>query len=221
MMLRPSTLWLTSALLLLSGCRDREIVSYRAPKDPAPAPSPAMPTAAMAGGQGQLPEGHPPIGEPAPASAPGAMTGTVPTAQGAALVWTAPAHWTSKALGTMRKGSYSITGEHGATADLAITAFPGDTGGLFANVNRWRGQVGLPPLTEAELKTTVEHLDIGALHVDLVYCAGTVSGQPNALLGAIVPHNGETWFFKLLGPTALVEREKAAFQEFLHTIKPR
>lgn len=244
MMFRLSTLGLASAILLLSGCRDREIVSYRAPKDTARTapPAAAMPAnpgqlpeghppigdqAAAAGtmpsGQGQLPDGHPPIGGPAAAApaAPGAMTGTVPTAQGGALVWTAPAHWTAKPLGSMRKGSYAVPGEAGATADLAITAFPGDTGGLFANVNRWRGQVGLPPVAEAELKTAVEHLDIGSLHIDLVYCIGQAGGQPTALLGAIVPHNGETWFFKLLGPAALVAKEKAAFRDFLATIKAR
>lgn len=119
----------------------------------------------------------------------------------------------------MRKGSYAINGENGTTADLAITAFPGDTGGLFANVNRWRGQVGLAPLAQAELDATVEHLHVNDFHIDLVDLLGNAGGQPTRLLGAIVPHNGETWFFKLLGPAALVEREKATFREFLNTIK--
>lgn len=219
MMLRLSTLWLASATLLFTSCRDREITAYRAPKDPAPTVSTALPAPATMAAQGQLPEGHPPIGQPA--SDPGAMTGTVPTAPGGALVWTAPAHWTAKSLGSMRKGSYSLSGENGATADLAITAFPGDTGGLFANVNRWRGQIGLPPIEASQLASNVEHLDVNEFHIDLVSCVGTASGQPTALLGAIVPHQGETWFFKLVGPAALVEKEKTAFREFLQTIKAR
>ena len=39
--------------------------------------------------------------------------------------------------------------------------------------------------------------------------------------GAIVPLNGETWFFKLLGPDALVAQQKPAFLEFLRTVRPR
>src|SRR5882672_9535971 len=129
MMLRITTIMLATTALILTGCRDREIATYQAPKDPAP----ALPG---------LPAGHPPTGEPAATADAGAMTGSVPTAEGADLLWSAPAHWAPKALGAMRKGSFSISGDAGATADLAITAFPGDTGGLFANVNRWRGQVG-------------------------------------------------------------------------------
>ena len=42
----------------------------------------------------------------------------------------------------MRKATYVITGESGATAELAVTAFPGDVGGEVANVGtgaRWSG----------------------------------------------------------------------------------
>jgi hypothetical protein len=205
---------LAAAALALTGCRDREITAYRAPKDPAP----KLP---------EMPAGHPPAGQAAAdanatPTAPGAMTGTVPTAEGAELLWTAPANWTAKALGSMRKGSYSIAGDAGATADLAITAFPGDTGGLFANVNRWRGQVGLSPIEAAQLDAATQTVEANSLKIIIVEVTGKAGGGGSTtLLGAIVPHNGQTWFFKLMGPEALVAREKPAFREFLNTIKPR
>lgn len=222
-----------AALLALSGCKDREIHAYRAPKDPAPAT-----TAAAAPASGQLPADHPPLGQlPAdhpplgqlPADHPplgqstnaGDMSGPpVATASGNALTWTAPASWQPKAPGPVRKGSYTITGNDGATADLAITAFPGDTGGLFANVNRWRAQVGLAPLNQSQLDTAVEHVDLNEFHIDLVDLLGNSGGQPTRVLGAIVPHAGQTWFFKISGPDALVAAEKPAFRAFLGTIKP-
>ena len=207
-------------VLAAAGCKDREIVSYRAPKDPAPA---AMPAAAPAAMNGPLPDGHPPIGgSPAPAGSPmGAMPdGNGPrVAAGNALTWTAPAHWQAKPVSSFRKGSYNITGDGGAVADLAITAFPGDTGGLFANVNRWRGQVGLPPIAEAELEAGVQHLDVNGFHITIVDALGSLNGQPTRLIGAIVPHEGQTWFFKLVGPDAIVVKEQTAFREFLATIK--
>ena len=64
-------------------------------------------------------------------------------------------------------------------------------------------------------------MDIGALHVDVVDFAGTTNGAPVRILGAVVPLEGETWFIKLMGPDALVAREKAAFREFLGTVRPR
>ncbi len=210
---------LAAAVLPLTGCRDREITAYRAPKDPAP--TAPLPQAGMAN-TNDLPPGHPPTGQASAAAAdPGAMTGTVPTAEGADLLWTAPANWTPKALGSMRKGSYAIPGEGGATGDLAITAFPGDTGGLFANVNRWRGQVGLGPIDATQLDSNAQNIEANGLKMVLVDFTGPGSGASTTLIGAIVPHNGQTWFFKLMGPEALVAKEKPAFREFLNTIKPR
>jgi hypothetical protein len=198
-------------LLLTSGCRDREITAYRAPKDPvAAAPGPAA--------SGQLPPDHPPVGNQAGGDATMANT-AVPTG-GDNLSWTAPVHWTAKPASAMRKGSFAIK-DGDAEADLSITAFPGDTGGLLANLNRWRAQISLPPLAQDQLNANREHIDIGPLHVDVVDFAGTANGAPTRIIGAVVPLEGETWFFKLMGPDALVAREKTAFREFLGTVRPR
>ncbi|MSU47426.1 MAG: hypothetical protein EXS42_10010 [Lacunisphaera sp.] len=204
-------------LLLVGGCRDREITAYRAPKDPAAiAPVPAGTT-----NTGDLPPDHLPIGASAPtATGAGAMANTAVPTGSDHLTWTAPAHWTAKPVGAMRKGSYAVKGD-GVEADLSITAFPGDTGGLLANLNRWRGQISLPPLAENQLDAHREHLDLGSLHVDIVGFAGTTNGAPTRILGAIVPLGGETWFFKLMGPATLVAQEKPVFLEFLRTVRPR
>ena len=44
--------------------------------------------------------------------------------------------------------------------------------------------------------------------------------NPQRILGAIVPFNGGTWFFKLMGPDALVAKAKPGFLEFLKTVRP-
>ncbi len=209
---------LAATVLHLTGCRDREITAYRAPKDPVS--TPPMAQAGMAN-TNDLPPGHPAIGPDSTPAEPGAMTGSVPTAEGDALVWTAPASWTPKALGSMRKGSYAIAGDGGAAGDLSILAFPGDTGGLFANVNRWRGQVGLGPIEVGQIEANTQNIEANGLKIVLVDVTGTASGVSTTLIGAIVPYNGQTWFFKLLGPAELVAKEKPAFREFLQTIKPR
>lgn len=211
-----------SLVILLTGCKDREITAYRAPKD---APVATMPQPAPATDTNSLPPGHPPIGgATAPAPAPGATAGgdmatmantPVPTAGGSDLTWTAPAAWSPKGGSTMRKGSYAVKG-NGMEADLGITAFPGDTGGLHPNLNRWRGQVGLPAASPAELDAALIHLDGQGLHfevIDLVGPSGT------RMLGAITSFNGNSWFFKLMGPDALVAAEKPAYLEFLKTVK--
>jgi hypothetical protein len=231
-LLRFPTKTLAVVLLLsAAGCKDREITAYRLPKEPVPvatAPKAALPAS------GQLPDGHPPIGGGAPAgesavpaavpaaTAPnGSAMGALPdsaVAAGNALTWSAPASWQAKAPGSVRKGSYAIVGDAGATGDLGITAFPGDTGGLHANINRWRGQIGLQPAGPAEIEGNLERFQANGLSIDFVDLTGP---QGVRLLGAIVPFNNETWFFKLTGPEALIARERAAFRAFLDTVKPR
>lgn len=225
-LLRFSTQTLAASLfiLLLAGCKDRDIVVYRTAKE---GPTPTVTTAAKAPppSTDRLPDGHPPIdgmstnvGSTAPdGSAMGPLPSTA-IASGNALKWTAPAHWQERAPGSVRKGSYTIVGENGASGDLGITAFPGDTGGLHANINRWRGQIGLQPAANAEIEKSIEQFNVNGLRIDFVEMVGPSGIR---LLGAIVPHNQETWFFKLTGPDALIARERAAFRDFVNTIQVR
>jgi hypothetical protein len=193
-----------------------------------------------------LPEGHPPLPgsnvsaspaqatSPAPSAAPSSTSAPGPAAPGSmsmasstlppsavssgnAIAWTAPSNWTAKPLGPIRKGSFAI-----GDADLSITAFPGDVGGLLANLNRWRGELQLAPLTQADLPTatvTVPSAD-PALRFLVVDMAGN-PGTPTRTLGAILPVGSDTYFFKLKGPDATVAAAKADFLAFLATVKTR
>lgn len=204
---RLTTTTLVVSLLLITGCRDREITAYRAPKD---APPPAPPASA---GMGNLPADHPPIGGAMPDAGNTANT-AVPVASGSDLKWTAPASFEPKPGSAMRKGSYRFKAE-GGEADISITAFPGATGGLEANLNRWRGQVGLPPLSPAEVTAATEKFDSNGLTFTVV----DYQGSAGHMLGAIVPFGGSSWFFKLTGPDATVVAAKPLFLEFLRTVK--
>jgi hypothetical protein len=117
----------------------------------------------------------------------------------------------------MRKGSFAITGD-GGEADLSITAFPGDVGGDLANLNRWRGQIQLPPVSQAEFEASAQRIERNGLRITVVDLAGT-GANAQRILGAMIPHGGATWFVKLMGPDATVAKEKAAFTAFLDTLK--
>jgi hypothetical protein len=203
--MRRLALLLLASLTLLAACRDAKVASYRVPKEK----SDALPQAA-AGTSTNAP------------TIPGAgrdMAGTaVLTAAGAGLTWSAPAHWKPKAASAMRKASFDIPGADG-TGDLSITAFPGDVGGELANVNRWRGQIGLPPLGENALATSTTRLEQNGLTFTVVDFVSSSGEKPARILGAIVPFNGSTWFVKLTGPDAVVAAEKPAFLAFLQTVK--
>ncbi|MFM1748005.1 MAG: hypothetical protein RLZZ188_1671 [Verrucomicrobiota bacterium] len=193
-----------------SGCQKEEITTYRVAKEPVPAAQPATPSPATPS----------PAAAPTGSSAGGSSMASTPvaTTSGNALSWTAPAGWTAKPAGSMRKGSYAVKGD-GGEADMAVTAFPGDVGGDLANLNRWRGQIGLAPVDQAEFDRSTRHLDRNGLHMTFVDIVGT-GANAQRILGAMVPHQGSTWFLKLTGPDALVARERDAFLALLDTVKP-
>jgi hypothetical protein len=214
---------LAAASLILFGCRDPKIASYRVAKEA----SAELPATAPVHASAAEPQAMPPPPMSAPAGVPGAAPSPgsahdslgLQTASGAGLSWTADANWQAKPAGGMRKASYTVTGEGGATADLAVTAFPGDVGGEIANVNRWRGQVGLAPLSDADALASIQRIETNGLKVGVVDVAAE-GATATRLIGAFVPYEGATWFFKLLGPDAVVAKQKPAFLEFLKTIKP-
>lgn len=206
--------------VLLTGCGKNEVQSYRVPKENAASLPGTMTTTAPAAPAATGAVMEPVVAPPAKPGAPAAPMADTPvvTASGPGLTWTAPAGWTAKPLGAMRKGSFTVPGEGGASADLSITAFPGAVGGDLANVNRWRGQVGLAPIAEGELAGSITTIQAIGLTVSLVDLPSADPAQTR-ILGAMVPYQGAMWFFKLTGPGALVGAVKPAFIDFLKTVK--
>jgi hypothetical protein len=210
--------------LLLTACRRAEVTSYRVPAEKDPEMPMASPDSSSGGAgssnSGAVPSGSMPAAPEAPAG--GSMAETaVPTAEGPGLAWTAPAAWEAKPPSAMRKATYAVPGPGGAAGDLSITAFPlSDVGGELANVNRWRGQVQLPPIGESDLPGAVDRWEQNGLTLTVVDFASGAAANPQRILGAIVPYNGGTWFFKLMGPDAVLAGAKPAFMEFLKTVHP-
>ncbi len=199
---------LVAIALTLGACRKAEVTAYRVPKEK----DPELPGIASPAAPGATSEAAAPAAGGAMASTP------VATAQGNGLAWTAPAHWKAKAAGSMRKGSYAVAGD-GGEADVSVTAFPNNVGGELANINRWRGQVALPPITEGQLEASVTRTEHDGLKFGAVDLGGGGT-PPQRIFGAWVAFGGATWFFKVSGPDALVAKEKAAFTAFLATVKP-
>ncbi len=229
--------------LLLTGCREEPVRTYRTGKEPTPAAVEASdPHAghdhAAIPPAGELPPGHPPIGgEPAstpasgdaaalPAGHPPIGSGplSMPTATGPAtdsITWAAPDHWAAKPLGAMRRGSFTARNEHG-TADCSIIVLAAAQNPLLENINRWRGQIGLAPITDAQLPAVSATLDSAGLTFTTVDLVGPApaGGAATRILGAILYRGEEAWFFKLTGPDAAVAAEQPAFLDFLRTVRP-
>lgn len=87
-------------------------------------------------------------------------------------------------------------------------------GDVMMNVNRWRGQVGLPPISSKD-DVNADPVKVGGVSGILV----RLIGEKNGIIVAMVPDAKSNWFFKLEGPSTLVESEAEAFASYLDTVK--
>jgi len=129
--------------------------------------------------------------------------------------WPAPADWQAESPGAMQVAKFAVPAVGAARADVTISVFPNSTGGTLANINRWRRQLGLPPVDEAGLAPLIKPLD--GKNPDAVLA--DLSNNGRRLLGAIVPAGGQWYFYKLLGDTAAVTAQEAAFTQFVQAVK--
>ena len=134
-------------------------------------------------------------------------------------IWTIPPGWQSVPPSQFLLAEYSISGANGAKAEVNVAEMGGEGGGLLANVNRWRGQLGLGALSESDLPQLAQSLEVPGGTATVVDFAGTnaKTGAPTRLVGAIVSQNGQTWFYKLMGDAPIVAQQKDAFTKFIQS----
>lgn len=138
------------------------------------------------------------------------------------LTWEAPEGWALGPQSPARLATFVVESSPGI--DVSIISLPGEAGGIRGNLDRWQGQMGLPPLTEAEFTDLERRQVLGATAV-LVEANGHYRGMgnvdlPNArLTGAIVPRPDALLFVKMTGPREAVEAEGAAFRSLLASLR--
>ena len=172
------------------------------------------PAAAGTMDMSQLPPSHPPMGGMAAAAqSTGAGASDKPT-------WTVPAGWQAGQLAQFLVARYTISGADGAQAAVNVSSLAGDGGGLLPNVNRWRGQLGLAPVTETDL-ANLPTVDASGGKATLIELSGTDgrTGKPAQLVGMVLPLSGQTWFYKLMGDAMVVAQQKAALVQFVQSAK--
>jgi hypothetical protein len=180
-----------AAVLLMGACGDESITRARVPKsEEAPA------------GAAAEAEDH---------------TGHDHGAQAPGLRWTLPSGWKETPGTGMRLATWTPPG--GLKTEGTVVSLPGDSGGELANVNRWRGQIGLPPTDEAGIAAarTTLNTKAGSVAVYDFTSGGTVKTR---LIAAVAKTGDTTWFFKLMGEAAATESARAGFLTILKGLTP-
>jgi len=119
----------------------------------------------------------------------------------------------------MRKAAFNVSAD-GETGEITVIDLSKESSPLLENINRWRGQVKLDPIKEADLAANTEQLKAGKLEATYVKLIGPKSEQPQpAILGAILYRDNLAWFVKFTGPAKLAETEEVRFKQFVESIR--
>jgi len=123
----------------------------------------------------------------------------------------------------MRRATFFVKGADGQSAEIAISAFPGDVGGLMANVNRWRGQLGMGPMAPDEVASITSDMDVNGTKATVVDFhtdkAPAGKSDPQRMIVVTLPHEGNSWFFKMTGDAPLVGAQKDALLQFVKSVQ--
>ncbi len=141
------------------------------------------------------------------------------------LTWTTPEGWSQAERSQMRPVNLAFGANKEGECYLSL--LPGGGGGVLANLNRWRKQMGQPELTEQDLaqlpKKTLMGIEGVYIAIDGAYTTvGATEAKPDQRLLGIVASMGEAGLFvKMVGPKALVEANTKAFDQFVTSLRLR
>jgi hypothetical protein len=143
------------------------------------------------------------------------------------LTWTAPAGWEEHEghTGGMRLIDFHFGENH--EGECYVSIMPGAAGGLEANLNRWRSQMGLPDYTADEIAALPKKPFFNREGVYVAFDGeyknvGESEAQKDyRLVGLVHAAPQATIFVKMTGPKAIVEQNTAAFDQFCQSIQPK
>jgi hypothetical protein len=134
------------------------------------------------------------------------------------FTYTAPAGWRKQAIGPGRLAVdiYKI-GDERSEIELTLTNFGGSPGD---NINRWRGDIKLRKLPEADAEATAVRMKIAGIdsyYVDMDNPAGPP--EANRTVAVIIPMGQTSWFVKMWGPSEIVGQHKNEFKTFVESFQ--
>mgnify|MGYP001265167736 CR=1 FL=1 len=131
--------------------------------------------------------------------------------------WDAPNHWEEGKKSSMRIASYNVPYSQGL-ADLSISNFSGDGGGVLANINRWRGQLNLPfqSLDEANQSAQIGLSNIGEFKM---YKIINDSNVDMAFMCSILQVKHSTIFIKIVSTIDGIQELENEFMDFCSSFK--
>lgn len=134
------------------------------------------------------------------------------------FTWQKPPEWTEVTGNPMRLVSFTLG--QADQIECYVTVLPGAAGGVLANMNRWRNQMGLAALTPLEVAelTYIDMLNEKAplleLRGEFKDADGGRTGTKYGMFGTVCELPEHVVFVKMIGPEAEVAARKQPFVAF-------
>jgi hypothetical protein len=156
-----------------------------------------------------MPAGMPPMAGPAISKAP--PTPETTRDEPAEIKFEKPKEWREAPPKMFTLAAFEVTE---GKQKVAITVSRAG-GSKVANVNRWRGQLGLKPMPDDEVLKSLENISVGSRTGELV----TLENDGQTMLGLMIPDGEQSVFVKLMGDAELAKKERARFDAFAKSLK--
>ncbi len=132
------------------------------------------------------------------------------------VTWQAPENWKQEKPGQFITAAYALPGGGRVT----VSKLGGDGGGLTANLNRWRGQLGFKPLADDEVAgQPLKIADSQEVMLLFNLTSENATADANGILAGILPLKTETWYFKFSGPVGVLRKSEGVFADFLRSVR--
>ncbi len=188
----------SSLIVFLAGCGQEQPTSYEVPKtEPAPAPMQNMGMGGSDADNQAVMEAHQ------------AMMKDMQQSEFSAEL---PDGWSEKGASGMRMASYAIDG---TSIDFYLISL--SMGDVPSNVNRWRGQVGLPGAAPEDIAAQVETFEVDGHAVNYVEVYNEEGGD--GIIAAIIDLAPSYWYFTAKGSVEELKAHAPEIRAFLESIK--
>ena len=141
-----------------------------------------------------------------------------PQEQTGPFAWDLPEGWTADPPSGMRLATFWISLDQ-KQVECSLTALGPRAGGVVSNVNRWRGQIGLPPADAAAIESSA--IKVQGNLGEFQYFKLINEDRPDkAFLAAILPAGERTLFVKIIdAPVASLDALESSFVVFCQSVK--
>lgn len=139
------------------------------------------------------------------------------------LTWEKPSQWNEV---TGNDGIRLVSFNTPNQLEVTLISFPGQVGGIGANINRWLGQLNIK-LKPNEIQEFVSSLKVFENNYQLPYTlvdfqkSQTILAKKKSktIIAAIFGFNDYILFVKIIGEQALINQEKENFYKLIQSLK--